>query len=169
MLGKPKIYAKSVIDPAPRECIATVCKSLDAFVRWPAKPLLLWDGCDRIAPEGQRQRIHSFPDAIRRAAKAVKAPLDTRSNGPAIVAFLVSGGIRPKRFGSQNSWSVHHIYSDKFLYIGKSSTLHAAKSCQHFTQSAGLVAVHPIADGMCDEYPFFAWLLRARSFPQIRI
>ena len=156
--------AKSVTDPAPRECIVTVCKSLDAFVSWPAKALLLWDGCDRIAPKGQRQRIHSFPDTIRRAAKAVKAPLDTRSNGPAIVAFLVSGGIRPKRFGSHNSWSVHHIYSGKFPYIGKSATLHAAKSCQHFSQSAGLVAVHPIADGMCDEYPFFAWLLRAEAF-----
>ena len=156
--------ANSVADFAPRECIATVCKSLDAFVRWPAKAVLLWNGCDRIAPEGQRQRIHSFPDTIRQAAKAVQAPLDTRSNGPAIVAFLVSGGIRPKRFGSQNSWSVHHIYSGKFPYPGKSSTLHAAKSCQHFTQSAGLVAVHPIADGMCDEYPFFAWLLRAEAF-----
>ena len=154
----------SVAESAPRECIANVCKSLDAFVQWPAKPVLLWNGCDRIAPAGQRQRIHSFPDTIKRAAKAVKAPLDTRSNGPAIVAFLVSGGIRPKRFGSQNSWSVHHIYSGKFPYPGTSSTLHAAKSCQHFTQSAGLVAVHPIADGMCDEYPFFAWLLRAEAF-----
>lgn len=154
----------SVTDPAPRECIATVCKALDSFVRWPAKAVLLWHGCDRIAPEGERQRIHSFPDSIRRAAKAVKAPLDTRSNGPAIVAFLVSGGMRPKRFGSQNSWSVHHIYSGKFPYIGKTSTLHAAKSGQHFTQSAGVVAVHPVADGMCDEYPFFAWLLRAEAF-----
>ena len=156
--------ASSVTEPAPRECITTVCKSLDAFVRWPAKAVLLWNGCDRIAPQGERQRIHSFPNTIKQAAKAVKAPLDTRSNGPAIVAFLVSGGVRPKRFGSQNSWSVHHIYSGKFPYIGKSSTLHAAKSGQHFTQSAGVVAVHPIADGMCDEYPFFAWLLRAEAF-----
>ena len=156
--------ASSLIELAPRECIATVCKSLDVFVRWPAKPILLWDGCDRIAPEGERQRIHSFPDAIKRAAKAVKAPLDTRSNGPAIAAFLVAGGIRPKRFGSQNGWSIHHIYSGKFPYIEKSSTLHSAKNSRHFTQSAGVVAVHPIADGMCDEYPFFAWLLRAEAF-----
>ena len=156
--------ASSVADSAPCECIATVCKSLDAFVRWPAKAVLLWNGCDRIPPEGERQRIHSFPETIKQAAKAVKAPLDTRSNGSAIVTFLISGGVRPKRFGSQNSWSVHHIYSGKFPYIGKSSTLHAAKHGQHFTQSAGVVAVHPIADGMCDEYPFFAWLLRAEAF-----
>lgn len=156
--------ASLMTDPAPRECIAAVCKSLDAFVRWPAKAVLLWNDCDRITPQGERQKIHSFPDTIKQAAKAVKAPLDTRSNGPAIVAFLVAGGMRPKRFGSQNSWSVHHIYSGKFPYLGKSSTLHATKSGQHFTQSAGVVAVHPIADGMCDEYPFFAWLLRGESF-----
>jgi len=156
--------ARGITDIVPRECIATVCKSLDAFVRWPPKAILLWDGCDRIAPAGERQRIHSFPEAIKRAAKAVKAPLDTRSNGPAIAAFVVAGGMRPKRYGSHNGWSIHHIYSGKFPYIGKASTLHSAKSCRHFTQSAGVVAVHPIADGMCDEYPFFAWLLRAEAF-----
>jgi hypothetical protein len=156
--------ASSITEPAPRECVSTVCQSLDAFVQWPSKALLLWDGCDRIAPEGARQRIHSFPDAIKHAARAVKAPLDTRSNGPAIAAFLVAEGVRPRRFGSQNGWSIHHIYSGKFPYIGKSSTLHSTKSSRHFTQSAGVVAVHPIADGMCDEYPFFAWLLRAEAF-----
>jgi hypothetical protein len=40
------------------------------------------------------------------------------------------------------------------------------KECKHFTQSAGLVAVHPIADALCDEYPFFSWLLRAISFQE---
>lgn len=156
--------AKVISDLAVRDCVTAVCKSLDVFVRWPTKAVLLWKGCDRVAPEGERQRIHLFPDEIKRAAKAVKAPLDTRSNGPAIVSFLIAGGERPKRFGSHNSWSIHHIYSGKFPYIGKPSTLHAAKSGQHFTQSAGVVAVHPIADGMCDEYPFFAWLLRAEAF-----
>lgn len=145
--------ASSVTEPAPRECITTVCKSLDAFVRWPAKAVLLWNGCDRIAPKGERQRIHSFPDTIKQAAKALKAPLDTRSNGPAIVAFLVSGGVRPKRFGSQNSWSVHHIYSGKFPYIGKSLTLHAAKSGQ----------LHPKCRG-CGRASDSRWDVRRVSF-----
>jgi hypothetical protein len=26
------------------------------------------------------------------------------------------------------------------------------------------VAVHPVADSLCDEFPFFAWLLRAKAF-----
>lgn len=156
--------ATAIPDPAIRDCITTICKSLDVFVRWPSKAILLWSGCDRIAPAGERQRIHTFPNLIKAAAKAIKAPLDTRSNGPAIVAFLVAGGVRPSRFGSHNSWSVHHIYSGKFPYIGKSATLHATKDGFHFTQSAGLIAVHPIADGVCDEYPFFSWLLRAEAF-----
>ncbi len=32
------------------------------------------------------------------------------------------------------------------------------------TQSAGLVAIHPIADAMADEFACFAWLLRAKAF-----
>lgn len=33
-----------------------------------------------------------------------------------------------------------------------------------FTQSAGLVAIHPIADALADEFAIFAWRLRAESF-----
>ena len=38
------------------------------------------------------------------------------------------------------------------------------KDGNHFTQSAGLVAVHPIAEALADEYSYFAWLLRCESF-----
>ena len=64
--------AESVADSAQRECISTVCKSLNSFVQWPARAVLLWNGCDRIAPAGERQRIHSFPVSIKQAAKLVK-------------------------------------------------------------------------------------------------
>jgi hypothetical protein len=33
--------------------------------------------------------------------------------------------------------------------------MHAAKDCNHFTQSAGLIAAHLIADALSDEFPFF--------------
>lgn len=52
----------------------------------------------------------------------------------------------------------------KFPYVDRDSTLHAVKDGAHFTQSAGLVATHPIVDQMCDEYPFFSWYLRAIAF-----
>jgi hypothetical protein len=44
--------------------------------------------------------------------------------------------------------------------------MHAAKDCNHFTQSAGLIAAHPIADALSDEVPFFTWLLRAKAYLQ---
>jgi len=97
-------------------------------------------------------------------AKTQCVVLDGRPNGPAIASFRLAGGKRPPRFGSSNSWSIHHLYSGKFPYPGYQETTHAAKSCLHFTQSAGLIAVHPIADAMVDEFPFFAWLLRGGAF-----
>jgi len=77
---------------------------------------------------------------------------------------MFAGGVRPERFGSTNATTMHHVYSGKFPYIGKVKTLHAVKFHKHFTQSAGVVASHPVADALGDEYPFFAWLLRYEAF-----
>jgi hypothetical protein len=52
----------------------------------------------------------------------------------------------------------------KFPFPGQTDTLHAASNGLHCTQSAGLVAIHPIADQMCDEFPAFSWLLRGEAF-----
>jgi phenylalanine-4-hydroxylase len=38
------------------------------------------------------------------------------------------------------------------------------KNGDHFTQSGGLVAIHPIAEALKDEYFYFAWLLRHEAF-----
>ena len=149
---------------AVRHVLHHVAGHLDDFVRWPTRAMLLWDGCDRVAPEGQERRYHRYPESVRQLAKSRRINLDTRPNGPAIAAFQLAGGIRPERFGSSNAWSIHHVYSGKFPYIDRPTTTHASKDCKHFTQSAGLVATHPVADALCDEFPFFAWLLRAESF-----
>ena len=150
---------ESVNDPVIRKVVLDVATNLDGFVRWPPKALLLWPGCDRLT------KYHKYPKVIRDVATVSRVKgLDSRVNGPAIAAFRIAGGLRPQRYGSTNSWSAHHVYSGKFPYIGRETTLHAAKSGLHFTQSAGLVAIHPIADQMCDEFPAFAWLLRALAF-----
>ena len=142
-----------------RRFVIDVVTHLDDLVRWPSEAMLLWPGCDRTST------YHEYPEAIRSLAVAAKiGRLDTRSNGPAISTFLIAGGERPKRFGSHNSWSVHHLYSGKFSYVGRQKRLHAVKDGKHFTQSAGLVAIHPIADQMCDEFPAFSWLLRALAY-----
>jgi hypothetical protein len=160
-------FAKELaqVPNAPEQAIlSSVAAELDAFIRWPAEAVLLWPGCNRVPRPGKTQKYFSFPVHIREIANARGVVLDTRPNGPAIAAFVLAGGTRPERFGSSNKWSVHHLYSGKFPYIGRKTTTHAAKECNHFTQSAGLVAVHPVADALVDELPFFAWLLRAQAY-----
>lgn len=154
----------SIGNIAIRSVVRRVCKDLPQFVEFPARAILLWRGCNRVPEEGQRQKYHRYPDDLRGLARECKISLDTRPNGPAIASFLVAGGKRPTRLGSSNAWSIHHVYSGKYPYLNESSTTHSTRHGLHFTQSAGLVAVHPIADAICDEFPFFSWLLRAKAF-----
>jgi hypothetical protein len=100
------------------------------------------------------------------AAAQIKA--DARSNGPAIMDFLLSGGKRPLRRSPGRQWSVHHIYDGKFPAPGRLITAHAVKDKRLFTHSAGLVAVHPLADALADEVPYFAWLLRLEAYKRFR-
>jgi hypothetical protein len=148
----------TVSSETERQIVGLVYENLGDFVQWPQKSILLWEGRSRS------EKYHSYPDTIKLMALSTGVRLDGRVNGPAVAAYRIAGGIRPRRLGSNNLWSVHHVYSGKFPYPGKSRTLHAAHDGKHCTQSAGLVAIHPIADQICDEYPFFAWLLRAISY-----
>jgi hypothetical protein len=153
------LEVEAVQEPAIRELLLGVQRSLDVFVRWPERALLLWEGRDRST------KYHrDYPAPVVLAAQKASLIRDGRVNGPAVAAYRLAGGERPPRFGSNNGWSVHRLYSGKFPYFGQPETLHAAYDGRHCTQSAGLVAVHPVADQMCDEYPFFAWLLRSLAF-----
>jgi hypothetical protein len=149
---------------AVRHVLRHVADHLKDFVQWPLRAVLLWDGCDRLTPAGKKQKYHRYPESISGLAKAQKIILDSRPNGPASAAFAFAGGRRPERFGSTNAWTTHHVYSGKFPYIGHTATTHAVKLRKHFTQSAGVIATHPVADALCDEYPFFTWLLRYEAF-----
>lgn len=154
----------AIENAAIRSVVAIVCDSLSDFVKFPSRAILLWHGCDRVPPDGKRQKYHRYPDEIRRLAKQKAITLDSRPNGPAIASFLIADGHRPNRIGSSNAWSIHHLYSGKYPYVDRDSTTHAQKHGLHFTQSAGLIAAQPIADAICDEFPFFSWLLRAETF-----
>lgn len=158
--------ARAVEAGSMRQVVCQVAGGLHAFVRFPKRAVLLWQGCDRVAPEGQKQKYFKYPTFIKDAGMRLGIPLDTRPNGPAIASFLFAGGERPKRFGSTNAWSIHHLYSGKFPYLGRTDTLHGQKYGNHFTQSAGLIAAHPLADALSDEFPAFSWLLRAHAFQQ---
>lgn len=139
--------------------LIVICGNLDAFVKFPQQALLLWNGVTR-------NKTYKFPVPLKEVARKVGIVLDTRANGPAKAAFDFALGERPQRMGNMNGWSIHHIYSGKFPYFNRKEgeTLHAAKHPLHFSQAAGLVAIHPLADAAADEYPFFSWLLRAHAF-----
>jgi len=154
----------SISNPSERCILQMVASDLDSFVRWAGEALLLWPGCNRVSKSEKKEVYFSYPPHLRQLVKSQGVRLDTRANGPAIASFLLAAGTRPKRFGSSNAWSLHHLYSGKFPYLGRDSTVHAVKECSHFTQSAGVVAIHPIADALFDEYPIFAWFLRAQAY-----
>ena len=148
------------------ECgiISLVWDSKEHFIRWPETALLLWPGC--IRPKGNKK--HIYPEPIKIKLKDAGIKIDwaaTWVNGPAVMAFIYAGGERPpKRSKPSKGWNIHHIYDNKHPWPGASGTLHSVKDGEHFTQSAGLVAIHPIAEALAEEYFYFSWLLRYESY-----
>ncbi len=147
-----------------RRVVLEVAANLNQYVGWPLRAELLWEGCSRQRENAQKQRYHKYPPELKEALARLRFT-DGRSNGPAIASYLMAGGERPLR-STGNSWHIHHLYDGKFPYPGdnRQPSIHAAREPRHFTQSAGLVAVHPLADALADEFAVFAWRLRAESF-----
>jgi hypothetical protein len=59
---------------------------------------------------------------------------------------------------------VHHIYDGLHPAPGRRESVRAVTSGDYFTEAAGLVAVHPVADALASEVPSFAWFLREEAF-----
>src|SRR5262245_1867158 len=101
----------------------------ELFIRWPKKQLTLMPGVPRI-------RYHVYPpDALALLQRAGIRP-NTLSNGPAVCAFRLADGERPRRNGANREWSVHHIYDGKFPAPGRTTTLHAVRDGRYFTDTA---------------------------------
>lgn len=147
----------SELNPSVKKIVNEVWEHRTEFVRWPAKARLLLEGRIRL-------KYHVYPDENKQELKEQGIAIDSRSNGPAIMSFLLAGGKRPKRVDGNKGWAIHHIYNRKFPFTKNEATLHAVKDGNHFTQSAGLVAVHPIAHALADEHFYFVWLLRQQAF-----
>jgi len=130
------------------------------YIRWPTDDILLWPGC-------QRMRFHKYPESLTAKLKSKDIRPDTRSNGPAIAAYLCAGGERPvKPIG--HGWSIHHIYDGQFPIEAGQSVPRAVEDESLFTRTGGLVAIHPCADGIASNYPYFSWLLRAEAYRRFR-
>jgi hypothetical protein len=150
--------ALSIPDEPHRRVILEVNAHIDSFVRWPKRAELLWANCDRTP------KYHTYPETLKVLFREQRINRDSRSNGPAIMAYLIAGGERPPRTGNHD-WTIHHLYDGKFAYPrAVRPQLRAVRDARHFTQSAGLVAIHPIADALANEFAIFAWRLRAESF-----
>src|SRR2546425_12088235 len=86
--------AAFVEEPPIRNAVLNVCQSIDEFVRWPRRELLLWKGCDRVNRSERKQKYHTYPVELRKVVRHLTGQqrIDARSNGPAVVAFFQSGG-----------------------------------------------------------------------------
>ncbi len=131
----------------------------EAFIRWPKVSRLLLPGVVR-----PKSGFHDYPIDIIKELESKRIVIDRRTNGPAIMSYLLAGGDRPKRNDSTHEWAIHYICDGKFPLIQGQETLHAIAKGDHFTESAGLVAIHPVADALADKYFYFAWLLRIEAY-----
>jgi len=126
------------------------------FLRWPKRAFL-------FIPGAVRDPYHKYNPEQMAQIKAIRLAPDTRSNGPAIMAFMLAGGERPTRAVANKQWTIHHIYDGKHSLPNQPCS-HAVKEGRLFSEAAGLVAAHPIADALADEFALFAWLLRREAF-----
>jgi hypothetical protein len=132
------------------------------FIKWPKQRRLLLDGTIR-------KNYHEYPASIVAEHKKAGIPgtPDRRSNGPAIEAYLLAGGKRPSKSDGKG-WDIHHLYNGQFPANGSGKTLYAVQEGKHFTQAAGLVAIHPIAHACAHEYFWFSWQLRREAHERFR-
>jgi len=132
-----------------------------AFMSWPKRSLLLLPGVTREA------KYHRYPAEVKQQLIKAGITPDSRNNGPAICSFLLADGIRPVRETGKR-WNIHHLYDGKFPYNGNRTTTHAVKDGRFFTEAAGLVALHPLAEALADEFTDFAWWLRREAYDRFR-
>jgi hypothetical protein len=115
-------------------------------------------------PGTVRVKYHYYSPEQLTQIKAARIRPDTRSNGTAIMAYALAGGRRPGRASGREQWCIHHIYDGRYPAPEAASCTRAVTHGAYFTEAAGLVAIHPVADALADELAYFAWLLRHEAF-----
>lgn len=139
----------------------SICAEPSRFLRWPKMGKLLWDGCTR----GDENQHHEYPSDVAEELIRFGLQLDPRNNGPAIMAFRTSGGVRPVCGISGDGWHIHHVYDGTCQAIGIPIAVpHAVNEGKLFTHSAGLVAAHPVAHHLAHHSDLLKWILRREAF-----
>jgi len=116
-----------------------------------AKELSFYNAAVGFSDHDKKRLEHALRE--RGIQSLERYPLD-----PDRFSFSFGGGnINP-------GWSFHHIY-DGTSPLGKGKkTLNAHRRGLHFTQTAGMVAIHPIVEALYDHFPCIKRTLRAGSF-----
>ena len=76
------------VSPEVLPVVDHVWNRRNSFIRWPARAGCWWPGC-------VRERFHQYSSEQRETLSAARINVDPRSNGPAILSFLMAGGERP--------------------------------------------------------------------------
>ena len=135
----------------------------DTLIRFPKCAVLVWPRC--TTNEYNRPGIPDDPDELPDYVATWVGDLGLSGNPrltqmmeeagilehpPAAalrdeVAFRVAGGVTPQTAQGQ-PWMLRHLYEGLHPFLGKEQTFDSMNDGDHFTQTAGLVAVHPILD-----------------------
>src|ERR1051325_1797412 len=148
-------------DPGVQSSMA-IWNQRHTYVRWPKEIRLLLPGVTRH-PDGNNPNCYQYPVGLIDEIQTAGLEVRNYNNDPAIYAFLLTGGDRPRRsFPATWGWTIHHIYDEKHpapANVTAQPVPRAVRRGDLFTHSAGLVAVHPLADYVATNEPLLAWLL----------
>lgn len=161
--------------------IHCLCKSLyyeNLLVRLPDRAVVCHDGMtpagrigriDLDNPEVSLAGLLFAPDTLKTEELAdyetQVGQEDPDAVGPgfdrnwwawAVAAFRYAGGIKPESPKGAEGWTVLHLYHMDLIQVDKHR--------YHFTQSANLVAVHPVAQHLLAEQPCLLKSLQKRVF-----
>jgi len=78
-------------------------------------------------------------------------------------AFRCAGGNVPQAVPDADAWQLIHLYAAAPAF-DNGAAFDGTAQPKHYTQSAGLVAVHPVVYHLTGQFPCIVWTLRARSF-----
>jgi hypothetical protein len=140
-----------------------------AYFKWPKKSFVLSSEWTRKR-DPHRDNLYPYSQEMVGQCEKAGVPADGRSNGPAIVTYLLAGGARPMREDPPTwGWSIHHIYDGKFpAPHQRGGVLNAVNVAGEFTNSCGLVAAHPVADFVAANSRLLAWLLRWEAYRRFK-
>ncbi len=85
----------------------------------------------------------------------------------AAAGFRYGGGVVPQAPPEADGWKTRHLYAGAPA-LAAGVAFDATRDPNHYTQSAGIVAVHPVVDHLMALHPCMVFTLRWRAFDAFR-